>query len=116
MLIGIEYKNFSLFLKFVYIFKLWLLGKLFYYMFGWFVCILIENYCMKEKKMDEGCCNNIRIFFLFLCIVLLDVSVKRKRGKELKKWNEQQLYDKMCFDYEKYEWIDGFMDLVVFSV
>ena len=50
MLIGIEYKNFSLLLKFAYTSKPRLLGKLFYHMPGRPVRTLIENHCMKEKK------------------------------------------------------------------
>ena len=64
--------------------------------------------------MDEGCRNNTRTSSLFLCTAPPDAS-KRKRGKESKKWNEQQSYDKMCFDYEKYERTDGPTDPAVLS-
>ena len=99
MLIGIEYKNFTLLLKFAYTSKPRLLGKLFYHMPGRPVRTLIENHCMEEKKnMDEGCRNNTRTSSLFLRTAPPDASGKRKRGKESKKRNEQQSYDKMCFN------------------
>lgn len=115
MLIGIEYKKFTLLLKFAYTSKSRLLGKLFYHMPGRPVRTLIENHCMKEKKMDEGCRNNTRTSSLLLCTAPPDASGKRKRGKESKKWNEQQSYDKICFDYEKYERTDGPTDPAVLS-
>lgn len=117
MLIGIEYKNFSLLLKFAYTSKPRLLGKLFYHMPGRPVGTLIENHCMEKKKknMDEGCRSNTRTSSLFLCTAPPDASGKRKRGKESKKWNEQQSYDKMCFNYEKYKRTDGPTDPAVLS-
>lgn len=82
MLIGIEYKNFTLLLKFAYTSKPRLLGKLLHHMPGRPVRTLIENHCMEEKKnMDEGCRNNTRTSSLFLCTAPPDASGKRKEER-----------------------------------
>ena len=65
---------------------------------GGLCALWLKTIAWKKEKMDEGCRNNTRTSSLFLCTAPPDASGKRKRGKESKKWNEQQSYDKMCFN------------------
>ena len=82
MLIGIEYKNFSLLLKFAYTSKPRLLGKLFYHMPGRPVGTLIENHCMKKKKNKTWMRAVAVTQELPLCSCVQPHQMRAERGKE----------------------------------
>lgn len=82
MLIGIEHKNFTLFLKFAYTSKPQLLGKLFYHMPGRPVGTLIENHCMKKKKNKTWMRAVAVTQELPLCSCVQPRQMRVERGKE----------------------------------
>lgn len=82
MLIGIEYKNFSLLLKFAYTSKPRLLGKLFYHMPGRPVGTLIENHCMKKKQNKTWMRAVAVTQELPLCSCVQPRQMRVERGKE----------------------------------